>query len=49
MLPSLSPGNLLAMLGFAAVVSLVSLADKAKSDDFGLRPDLDLTTDLLRY
>ena len=35
--------SLSAKFGFAAVVSPFSGADKAKSDDFNLWPDLDLT------
>ena len=38
-------GTLLAKLGLAAVIIPVSVADKAKSDDFELWPDLDLTCD----
>ena len=42
-------GRLLAKFVLAAVVSSVSVADKAKSDDFSIWPDLDLTYDLLRF
>ena len=35
-------------LGFAAVISPISVADKAESDDFGIRPGLDLTYDLFK-
>ena len=35
--------------GLEAVISPVSVADKAKSDDFDLRPDLDLACDLLSF
>ena len=38
----------MAEFGLAAIISPVSVADKAKSDDFELGPDLDLTRDLLR-
>ena len=38
----------MAEFGLTAVISPVSVADKAKSDDFDLWPDLDLTCDLLR-
>ena len=40
------PGSPLAKFGLAAVISSVSGADKAKSNDFYLRPDLELTCDL---
>ena len=33
-------GSLLVKFGLTAVISPVSVADKAKSDDFDLRPDL---------
>ena len=36
MLPSSSLGSLLAEFGLAAVIRPVSVADKAKSDDFDL-------------
>ena len=36
-------GSLLAKFGFTTVVSPVSVADKEKSDDFDLWPDLNLT------
>ena len=39
-------GSLLASFGLAAVTSPASVADKAKSDDFDLWPDLDLTYDI---
>ena len=38
----------MAEVGLTAVISPVPVADKAKRDDFGLWPDLDLTCDLLR-
>ena len=37
----------MAKVGFAAVISPVSVADKAKIDAFDLEPDLDLTCHLL--
>ena len=40
--------SLLAKFGFAAVIGPVSVGDKAKSDDFDLWPDLDLTCDILK-
>ena len=36
------------MFGLAAFISPVSVADEAKSDDFDLSPDLNLTCDLYR-
>ena len=47
MLPSSSRGKPLANFEFAAVGSLVLGADKAKSEDFDIRPDLDISCDLL--
>ena len=41
-------GSLLAKFGFEAVISPVSVADKAKSSDFDLWPDINLIIDLLR-
>ena len=41
-------GSFSAKFGLAAVVSPVSGADKAKSNAFGIWPDLDLTSDFLR-
>ena len=49
MLPSSSVGSLLAEFGLAAVFCPVSVAVKAKSDDFDLWPNLDLTCDLVRF
>ena len=40
--------SFLAQFGFAAVISPVSAADKAKIDDFDLWHDLDLTCDLFQ-
>ena len=40
--------SLLAKFGFAAVFSSVCVADKVKSDDFYLCPDLDLSCDVLK-
>ena len=39
------------MLGFAAVITIsqVSVADKAKGDDFDLLPSLDLACDLFDF
>ena len=36
-------GSILAKFEFAADISPVLIADEVKSDDFGIRPDLDLT------
>ena len=33
------------MFGFSAVISPVSVADKAKNADLDFRPDIDLTCD----
>ena len=41
--------SFLAEFGSAAAISSVSVADKAKSDGFGLWPDLNLTCKLLRF
>ena len=41
--------SLLTKFGLAAVISPVSVADKAKSDDFDPLPDLDLTCDLKSF
>ena len=41
-------GSLLAIIGFAAVVSPILEASKAKSGDFDLWPDINLTCDLLK-
>ena len=40
--------GLLAKLELAAVIIPVTVADNAKSDDFDLLPDIDLTCDFLR-
>ena len=40
-------GNLLAEFGFVSVISPVSVPDKAASDDFDLRADLDLICELI--
>ena len=39
--------SLWAKFGFAAIISHISVADKARSDRFDLRPDPDLACDLL--
>ena len=49
MLLSSSFGKSLAKFGLAAVISPVSVADKAKGDEFYHLPVLDLTYDLLRF
>ena len=41
-------GRMLAKFWFAAFMSPVSVANKAKSDEFDLRPDQELTCDLFR-
>ena len=41
-------GSVLEKFGLAVVISPVSVADKAKSNDFDIWPDLDLARDLLR-
>ena len=43
-----SLGSLLARFGLAAVICLLSVADKARSSDFDLLPDLDLACHFLR-
>ena len=40
--------SLLAQFGFAAIISHISVADKAKRDRFDLWPDLDLACDLFK-
>ena len=42
-----SLSNILAKIGLAAVVCPVSIIDSAETDDFDLRPDIDLTCDHL--
>ena len=41
--------SILAKIRFAALIILVSIADKAKSDDFDLWADLELTCDLFEF
>ena len=42
-------GSLLAKLCFEAVINPVSVADKTKSDDFELRPDVGLVRDVFTF
>ena len=51
LIPTLPPSldKLLSKFGFVAVISPVSVANKAKSDDLDLWRDLDLACDLLRF
>ena len=42
-------GSLLAKFGFAAVISLIPVANNVKSDDFYLWPDIDPTCDLFMF
>ena len=39
---------LLEKFAFAAIISPVSIVDMARSDDFGIWPDLDLICDILK-